>query len=424
MKILSVHNAYQHRGGEDVAREAETRLLQQAGHEVVEYMRSNIGLSDASILRRVSLATETVWSSRTSRELGAFLLREKPDVAHFHNTVPLISPSAYYACAEAGVPVVQTLHNYRLLCPGANLLRDGRVCEECLGKSLAWPGILHGCYRDSHLATAAVAAMLAGHRAMGTWLEKIDVYVALTEFARRKFIEGGLPGDRISVKTNFVECDPGPKQCPGGYALYVGRLSEEKGLRVLLAAWARIRGDIQLKVAGDGPLREEIASIILRQRLGTVELLGHLSPQEIRSLMQGAYSLVFPSICFENFPLAIAEAFACGLPVIAPNQGAMAEIVADGATGLHFIPADPEELAGKVEWAWMHPQEMAAMGRAARAEFESKYTAAAALKQLENLYKSVLQNRRPPRSRPDLWYQQKSSLAPTAGKEPTECKPS
>jgi glycosyltransferase involved in cell wall biosynthesis len=393
LKILIVHNAYQRRGGEDVAMEAETRLLRQAGHHVIEYTRSNLGLSEASILGRVSLAAETVWSRRTRQELRVLLLHEKPDVAHFHNTVPLISPSAYYACADAGVPVVQTLHNYRLLCPGANLLRDGRVCEECLGKRLAWPGVLHGCYRESRPATAAVAAMLSAHRAMGTWCEKIDRYIALTEFARGKFIEGGLTAGRISVKANFVECDPGQKQGSGSYALYVGRLSEEKGLRVLLDAWKYLGPQIPLKIAGDGPLRKELAVAILRQRLGAVEWLGHLPQRDIHSLMQGAHSLIVPSICFENFPLAIAEAYACGLPVIAAKHGAMEEILTDRATGLLFLPANPHSLAEKVEWAWTHPQEMAAMGGTAREEFESKYTAGAALQQLENLYKSVLQDR-------------------------------
>lgn len=390
MKILSVHNAYQRRGGEDVAREAEMRLLRHAGHDVIEYTRSNNELGELSTPRKISLTAETFWSSRTQRELRSLLRSEKPEVVHFHNTVPLISPSAYYTCAEEGVPVVQTLHNYRVLCPGAYLLRDGVVCEECLGKPLAWPGVLHGCYRDSRLATAAVAAMLAGHRAMGTWLERIDAYVALSDFARRKFIEGGLPGERIFVKTNFVESGPAPERSPGAYALYVGRLSEEKGVRVLLAAWAGLRQEIPLKIVGDGPLRGLIAEAVLSQDSGPVEWLGQLPQTEIASLMRGAYSLVVPSICFENFPMAIAEAFACGLPVIASDLGAMAEIVADRKTGLRFSPGNAEDLAAKIEWAWTHPQEIAVMGHAARTEFEAKYTAAAALERLEKVYKSVL----------------------------------
>lgn len=414
MKILVIHNRYQHRGGEDVACEAETRLLQTAGHAVIQYVRSNTELNDGSFLHYLSAAAGTVWSRHSYRELRELLFREKPDIAHFHNTFPLISPSAYYACADAGVPVVQTLHNYRLICPNAYFLRNGRVCQQCLGRTVPWPGVLHACYRQSRPASAVVATMLAAHHIFQTWQNQVAAYIALTEFARQKFIAGGLPAEKVFVKPNFVERDPGPQpqQISGDYALYVGRLSDEKGIRPLLAAWAQLRQEIPLKIAGDGPLREELALELSRVSAArAVRWLGAVPQSEILGLMRGARFLVVPSICFENFPLAIAEAFASALPVIASRLGAMAEIVADGETGLHFAPGDPNDLAAKAEWAWTHPGEMAAMGLRARAVFEEKYSPASALGNLESIYGCAL--RRYSQPSPQSSHRPEPPLMPT-----------
>jgi glycosyltransferase involved in cell wall biosynthesis len=390
MKILLVHNAYQQSGGEDAVYRNEATLLRDAGHEVVEYTRHNDELYSVGWLGAALAGVNTVWSSTSHRALENLLVGEKPDVAHFHNTFPLISPSAYYACASAGVPVVQTLHNYRLLCPAATFFRDGHVCQSCSGRSVPWPGILHACYRDRRAATAAVSCMLTLHGALHTWKKKVNVYITLSEFARQKFIQGGLPEECIVVKPNFVAPDPGLKQGLGEYALYVGRLSEEKGLRVLLDAWERLCQPIPLKIAGDGPLREELCRVTGQKGLHSIEFLGRLSPGEVTPLMHGARFLVLPSICFENFPLAIAEAFACGLPVIASRLGALAEIVADGSTGLHFSPGDAGELAAKVQWAWAHAENLEPMGRAARREFQERYQASSNYKRLMQIYELAM----------------------------------
>jgi glycosyltransferase involved in cell wall biosynthesis len=394
MRILVVHNGYQKHGGEDVVVEAEARLLTAHGHSLVRYRRRNDELSGRGPLGIITAGIETVWSAAAARELAALLAKEKPDVVHFHNIFPLISPAAYYACAEAGVPVVQTLHNYRLLCPGAYFLRDGRVCEECLGRSVPWPGVAHGCYRESRAATAAVATMIAVHRGMNTWREKVGVYIALSKFARQKFIEGGLPGERIVVKPNFVDPDPGLKCGAGEYALYVGRLSAEKGLRVLLEAWSRLGGTIPLRIAGDGPLKEEIAEEIKTKGLSSVELLGQLPPSEIGPLMQGARFLVLPSVCYENFPLAVAEAFACGLPVIVSRLGSMAEIITDGETGMHVAPGDSAELAAKADWAWWNPGKLQELGKAGRQEYVSKYRPEQNYKRLMKIFERAVEGSR------------------------------
>jgi len=393
VKILVVHNAYQQRGGECSVVGAEARLLRANGHAVVRYERHNDELRGRGALGEIGAAVGTVWSSRSFREVRELIGKERPDVAHFHNTFPLISPSAYYACAQSGVPVVQTLHNYRLWCPAAKFLRDGKVCEACLGRNVAWPGVVHGCYRGSRPATAAASAMLAVHRGMGSWQTKVDVYIALSEFARRKFIEGGLPADRIVVKPNFVADDLTPRTQPGGYVLFVGRLSEEKGPQLLLSAWRGMHARIPLRIAGDGPLLEKLSREIANSSLAHIELPGHRTPDEVRVLMHGARFLVFPSIWYEGFPMTIAEAFARGLPVVASRLGSMAEIVQQGLTGLHFEPGAASDLAAKVEWAWNHPEELARMGRAARAEYEAKYQPSTNYEMLMDIYRIAIARR-------------------------------
>ena len=374
MKILLIHNAYQQRGGEDAVVAAESRLLEERGHEVVFYHRHNDDLRNRGPLGAISAGIGATWARDSYRALKKLLLQRKPEVAHFHNTVPLISPAAYYACADAGIPVVQTLHNYRLVCPGGQFLRNGQVCEACLGRSVPWPGVVHACYRESWPATAAVAVMLTVHRVIGTWHKKVDVYVALSEFARNKFIQGGLPADRIVVKPNSVDLDFGDRTAGGEYALFVGRHSEEKGLRILIEAWSRLGARIPLRIVGDGPLRQEVAQEAERHGLADISFLGQLPPDEVQQQMRGARFLLFPSIWYEGFPLTVAEAFACGVPVVCSRLGSLEEIVQDGRTGLHFHARDAEDLAGKAEWAWTHPAEMEEMGRAARREYESKYT--------------------------------------------------
>jgi glycosyltransferase involved in cell wall biosynthesis len=391
MKILLVHNSYQQAGGEDAVVAAEAGLLAERGHRVIAYRRSNEELNRDGLIGQAVAGLRTTWSSRSYREITQLLKKERPDVAHFHNTFPLVSPAAYYSCKKLGVPVVQTLHNYRLLCPGANFLRDGRVCEACLRQPVAWPGIAHGCYRGSRTATAAVAAMQITHHAMGTWQTKVTVYIALSEFARRKFIEGGLPGNRIAVKPNFVAEDFKSRASPGQYSVFVGRLSEEKGVQVLLSAWRMLRTAIPLRIVGDGPLMEKMSREIRESLLPCVELTGRRTREEVRLLMSEAKFLISPSICYENFPLAVAESFASAVPVIASRLGSMAEIVQDGVTGLHFQAGNPADLAAKVDWAWNHPEEVARMGRAARVEYEAKYTPSKNYEILIGIYQRAIE---------------------------------
>jgi len=391
MKVLAVHNRYQRPGGEDQVFVDETALLETRNHRVLRYEVHN---DQVKQVNRLTLAKDTVWNTSAYRELGALIRRERPDVVHFHNTLPLVSPAGYYAARAEGVPVIQTLHNYRLLCPVALFFRDGRVCEDCMGKAIPWPGVVHRCYRGSRAASGVIATMLTVHRALRTWTEMVDVYVALTEFARNKFIEGGLPAGKIVVKPNFVAPDPGQGQGGGGYALFVGRLAPEKGTETMLAAWDRLGTRIPLKIVGDGPLRDRVVEAAARQP--TVEWLGHRPTADVHALMGKADMLVFPSQWYETFGRVAAEAFATGTPVIAANIGAVAELVEHGRTGLKFRPGDPEDLVTQVEWALSHSAELRNMREEVRAEFEAKYTAERNYRALMEIYEAALERKKVP----------------------------
>ncbi len=389
MNILLVHNSYQRPGGEDVAFEQERQLLIRGGHHVVTYRRSNLEIEAYSLLQRLALVKDVVWAADTRREFIKLLVQEKPELVHIHNTFVMASPSIYSACREARLPVVQTLHNYRLLCPAATFFRNGRVCTECVDHSL-WRGIRYGCYRESRAATATVAFMLETHRRRRTWIEMVNSYVALTNFAREVFIRGGLPADKIFVKPNFVYPDPGARRSPGEYGLFVGRLSPEKGVRMLVGAWEALRKHIPLLIVGDGPHRAELEAQVARRQLSDVSFTGHLTRDEVLAAMKRARFVIVPSECYENFPATICEAFSCGAPVICARLGAMEELVKHGCTGLHFDPGDSQDLAVKVEWAWEHPAEMELMGREARTEYVAKYTSERNYEMLMEIYQRTI----------------------------------
>jgi glycosyltransferase involved in cell wall biosynthesis len=387
MRLLLVHNYYRFGGGEDTVFAAEQALLRQHGHEVSEYVEDNRRIAE---MPRLAAVGQCIWSWTSQYNLQRVLGDEPWDVVHFHNTFPLISPSAYYVCRQLRIPVVQTVHNYRLLCPAATLFRNGRPCEDCLGKTIYWPGALHSCYRGSYAQSAVAAAMVALHRILRTWQEQVDVYIAPTEFVRNKLIEGGFPKDRIAVKPHFVHPDPGIAKHQEDYALFVGRLVPEKGLSTLLAAWEKV-GDIRLKIAGEGPLLEEIMTRIRQRRLRHVELLGQLPRPDVHEVLRKARVLIFPSTWYEPFGMILAEAFACGVPAIASRLGAMAEIVHDGQTGLHFAPGDPNDLAAKVLWAFTHPERLEQMAHRARYTFESKYRAEENYEMLRSIYQIAIE---------------------------------
>lgn len=384
MKVLVVHNRYQLAGGEDAVVDAEVALLQNRGVDVRRYERHN---DDIQHISRASAALQAYWSRQTVSELSDLMGQWRPDVIHVHNTLSLVSPSVYWVADRFGVPVVQTLHNFRLLCPQGMLLRDGQVCEQCVGKPVAWPAVAHACYRESAVQSAVLAGLVAGHRALGTYSNKVARFIALNDFCRDKFVQGGLSADKLVVKPNFVDLPAPDQSVERGCGLFVGRLSHEKGVATLVQA-KHSQPALPVKVIGSGPMGGAV------QAAFGPDLLGFLPLAEIVEHMRRSTFLVLPSICYENFPRTVVEAFACGLPVIASRMGSMAVLVKEGETGLLFNPGDAQDLVTKIEWAQAHPAEMAQMGRHARRQYEQEFNAEVNFDLLMAIYQEAMAARR------------------------------
>ena len=389
MRVLAIHNIYQQPGGEEQIFATETALLESYGHEVLRYTLDNDQIANVNPLL---LAKNTLWNSTVYRELRLLMRNKRPQVAHFHNTFPLISPAAYYAARDEGVAVVQTLHNYRLLCPNALFFREGRVCEDCLGQVFPLPGIIHGCYRGSRSASAMVATTTSFHTWLGTWSKVVDRFIVYSRFAMDKFIEGGLPAEKLAFKTNFLYPVPPTGDGKEGYAVFVGRLSIEKGLGVMLEAWRQLECKIPLKILGDGPMAGLVTDAV--REISEIEWLGRRPLEEVYEIVGKAAFLVFPSEWYETFGRVAIEAFAKGTPVVASNIGAIAELVKHQESGLLFRPGDPSDLADKIRWIIEHPQELKLMRLNVRAEFEAKYTAGDNCKRLIEIYQDALNLKR------------------------------
>jgi len=388
MKVLLAHNFYRSAvpSGEDAVYRSERNLLETTA-DVIPFERHNDDIDDSTLSKKITLAFDTGWSRKVYEELSAIIRKAQPDIAHFHNTFPRISPSAYAACRNNGVPVVQTLHNFRLICPGGFLLRDGRPCEDCVGKSLL-PALQHFCYRESLPATGVVVWMLARNRWHGTYQNLVNRYIAMTEFAANRFIAGGLPRERIIVKPNFVADIPIPGTGKGGYVVYVGRLSVEKGLRTLMTAWKRLP-EVPLKILGDGPLRQELEQFIAREKL-PAECLGFCDRATTVDFIARAAFQVVPSEWYEGFPMVIADAYACGTPVVSSCIGSLDEIVEEGVTGVKFRPGDPLDLADKVRALWTDRVRQTNLRCSTRETFEKHYSSKNNYKALMNIYESAI----------------------------------
>jgi glycosyltransferase involved in cell wall biosynthesis len=385
MKVLMIHNRYRERGGEDYSTAAEVNLLRSAGidcqfHQVDNRDQKNLG---------AWAGVNAVWSQSAAREISSLVKDCRIDLVHVQNFFPLLSPSVHWAANRAGAAVVQSLRNYRLACVNGQFFRDGRTCEDCLGRS-PLNGIGHRCYRNSMAASSAVAAMLVTHRAIGTWQHRVDRFIAISGFTRTKMIEAGLAPEKIDIKPNFLEiAPPAPGPGKGGYFVYVGRLSEEKGIRTLIDAWKTLPDPIPiLKIVGSGPLDEFIKSTAAT--LPQITLLGGRRPEEVLEIVGRAEALIFPSEWYETFGRVAMEAYAVGTPVIGSDIGAVAEIVEEGITGLRFRAGSAADLALKICQFLIDPERKMAMRSAARETFLSRYTASDNIKLLLGIYDRAL----------------------------------
>jgi glycosyltransferase involved in cell wall biosynthesis len=387
MRILVVHNFYQQPGGEDQVFRDEAALLRQHGQDVSTLEFDNDAIAKMGAAGRVALARKTIWNADSYARIRQTCQSFRAEVVHFHNTFPLVSPAGYAAARDAGAAVVQTLHNYRLICPAATLFRQGGVCEQCVGRAVPWPGVAHKCYRGSRSATAVTAGMLAWHRMRGTYRNAVDRYIALTEFARSKLIEGGLPPAKLVVKPNFVPDLP-EGSGSGDFVLFVGRLVLEKGIATLLSAWKLPKSGalsgLKLRIIGDGPLAEQVRAAAAENPQVVYD--GRRSPQEVCDALGQARLLVFPSQWYEGLPRTIIEAYAKGTPVLASRLGSMIELVQEGRTGGLFQPGDPADLIRQASLLVDNVAGLVELRRGARAAFLARYTADQNYRMLQAVY--------------------------------------
>ena len=382
--MLLVHNSYQLVGGEDFAFENEVHLLRSHGHEVATYVRSNAELEGTS---RVSAAMGAVWSRRSLNELTRLIAATRPEVVHFHNTFPLVSPSGIYAAKRLNVPVVLTLHNYRLTCAAATHFREGHVCLDCMGKVVPWPAVAHSCYREDRAASTVVSGMQLVHRLAGTWNRRVDAFIILSEVMRGVLESGGLPSEKLHIKVNFLP-DPGAGQGPRERALFVGRLTPEKGLHTLLTAWGKLP-DLPLDIIGSGPLEREVLRAVEERGLHNVRLIGQMGHAEVLTAMKRARLLIVPSLAYEGLPMTIIEAFACGTPVIASDIGSSAEMVGAHQAGALFSPADWEGLARLVRDLWGDEDKLDRFRQLGRQEYARAYGPDRNYESLMKIYDSL-----------------------------------
>lgn len=392
-RVLLVHNYYQQGGGEDKVVAQEVALLKSRGIEVELYSVHNDMINNQGLVKKAKIALEATWSFSEYKRIKKKIMDMNPDVVHVHNFFPLISPSIYYACNHLNIPVVQTLHNYRLMCPAATFLRENKVCEKCVTGSLA-NSVINGCYRGSRMQTVPIVSMISLNRMLDTWGKKVDRYIALTEFSKMKFVEGGLPENKIVVKPNFISNKPKLESIDTtteNYILYVGRISAEKGVQNLLEAWQRIndKKDMKLIIVGDGQEKEHLFKLYADK---TVQFVGNQPTQKVLDYMEHAKYLIVPSIWYEGFPMTIVEAYSVGTPVICSEIGSLQEVVQHEVTGFHFQHDNIRDIQRVISEA-LNYKNYSSMRKKVIDVFHHNYTEEINYKLLTDIYKSVIKEK-------------------------------
>ncbi len=388
MKIVYCHNYYRHRGGEDVSFESDVEMLRDEGHEVIPFTRDNETIEEGNPLK---LAAETLWNRQTYREMQDVLRKEQPDVMHCNNLFPQISVSVYHAARKSGIPVVQALRNYRSFCANSFLYRAGSTCTKCLTSAVPWNALRYRCYRGSLAATSVVVSMQLMHRILRIQRRYVDAFFTPTQFARQIHISGGFNPESIFVRSNFLIPDLGPAGGDAGYALFVGRLSEEKGVETVIDAWQQNNIPIPLRIVGEGPEAQALKQ--KAQGNAKITLVGMLDTQGVLAELAGARCLIMPSRWYETFGRTIAEAFSRGTPVVASRLGAMAELVDHGTNGYLFTPGDADGLARAIlQLTESEPAARQRMRAAARQTFQNRFSRRSSYVQLLQVYAFALRN--------------------------------
>lgn len=393
MRILIIHNHYLESGGEDSAVATEANMLRDFGEQVILYERSNSEIEDLSFSGKICFSLkDIVWSDKTYLDIRQLVSRERPDIAHIHNPFVMMSPSLYSALKESGIPIVQTLHNYRILCLNGLFYRDGHICELCKAGNLV-NAFIRRCWRGSFLATVALSRMLRAYRKSGVFKEKVDRFIALSEFSKNKFIEAGIPEKKIDVKPNTVGLKIGKRRHCDDYALYIGRLAGYKGIDTLMKAHRTLDRAYRLVIIGDGPLYEKVRRLATTYK--NIEVLSRLDHEKTMEYLSKSAFLVFPSECFENMPRTIIESYAFGVPVLASNIGAVAELVQEGVTGMLFEAGNHLDLADKIKQMNANPALLKKMGEKALEVFRQNYSQERNYRILMDIYaKAVRQNKK------------------------------
>ena len=396
MKILLVHNRYRSTApsGENRVVDQELAALAAAGQDVELFERRSDEIEDWPAWKKATLPARVVWNPAAKRDLGETLRRFRPDVVHVHNTFPVLSPSVLYACRDAGVPVVISLHNYKLLCASGDFFRDGAVCHDCAGGN-PLPGVRHRCYRGSALATASTVLNTRSHRR--SWRDLVSAFVFISESQRRLLAGLRFDPDRSFVRYNYVPYD-GPVGLPGDgrkqrQVAYVGRLDAAKGAPLLMKGWDAYRaiaGDdaLRLVIAGGGPMLDEVTAWAAERP--SVELRGLLSKPEVFELLGESRGVVLPSEWEETFGLVVVEAMAVGVPPLASAHGSFPELVTDGVDGALFDPGRPDDLGKLLLDVDTDPDRYDVLGRNARATYEAKHDPGHAIEQLLDIYRFAI----------------------------------
>jgi len=391
MKILVIHNSYQERGGEDEAVASEMKMLERFGQKVISYThRSNVDIQQFPILKKLLFFfKEVYWSPIIYKEIKTIIQRERPDVAHIHNTFLALTPSVYEACLNEKVPIVLSLHNYRFLCPIGTFFRQGHICHDCL-KYGRFSAIKHRCWKNSYFLSWVIVGVVNRLHKKDFLLNSVTRFIALSSFSLKMFVKNGFPKEKFSLKTNCLHEDPGVGQQDGEYALFVGGLFTYKGVVVLIEAWNRLRQVIPLKVIGQGPLLEDLKRI---NKKANIEFLGRRPWEETMDYMKRALFLVFPSQCYEICPRVIIEAYACGVPVIASDIDSIKDFLVQDETGLLFRCGDALDLANKVENLLENRQKIREMKQKARKLYEEKYSLEENYSQLIHIYEEAMSSK-------------------------------
>ncbi|MFE5909339.1 glycosyltransferase [Streptomyces wedmorensis] len=392
MHVLVVHNRYSSAqpSGENRVVDEEVGLLRAAGHRVEVFERRSDDIAGRSLLGKAAVPLLVPWNPAVRTELAARLRAERPDVVHVHNVFPLLSPAVLAACADVGVPVVATLHNYTQVCPPGTLHRDGRPCTECVGSAVSLPAVRHGCYRNSRLATVPLAVSLSVNRRR--WWSGVERFFCISAAQRDVLVRSGMPAERLAVKHNFVP-DPGALRAGAGeHVLFLGRLAETKGVRLLMAAWDELAADggvgVPLVLAGAGPLAPEVTA--WAEGRDDVRYVGLYDPEQCRRAVARSVAVVAPSMSLETFGLVAAEAMAAGVPAVAAGHGAFVELVEEGVTGLLHRPGEVASLASCLRRITADPVRNQEMGQAARRRYERHFSPAVGLERLVEEYRTAI----------------------------------